>query len=85
MISKNDLTILKKRSEDSLKIILREIKNSSLNKSDYIILKKLAENNTLYNVFLAELFNNDEKRYIVEQEYISIIEEHCDFIESMYL
>lgn len=83
MISKNKLIDLQQRCQATLELIKKELNKENLEETDFIILKKLNDNNILYIAFLSEIFNKEEKRHMVEEAYVSIIEEHCEFIESM--
>ena len=84
MISKNELSKLYLRCENSFKIIKDKMKEESVNLNEikFKNLEKLSEINMTYLVFLSEIANDEKKRYIIDDEYIKIIENFCKSIES---
>jgi hypothetical protein len=43
----------------------------------------MSEINMTYLVFLSEIIHGEQKRYIVDDEYVSIIKEFCETVENL--
>ncbi len=85
MISEKGLSDLYSRCENSLGMLKEKMKEESLNfnEDEFEKLKKMSEINMTYLVFISEVFHDKKKRYILDEEYITIIEEFCEIIESL--
>jgi hypothetical protein len=85
MISSNELSELYSRCENALKIIKErmEAESVSFNERNFKALEKMSEINMTYLVFLSEIIHGEQKRYIVDDEYVSIIKEFCETVENL--
>lgn len=85
MISNDELLRLYSRCENALKIITEKMEKESLNFNEkkFKALEKMNEINMIYLVFLSEIIHDEKKRYIVDDEYVGIIKEFCETVESL--